>query len=234
MKRYSVLILVFMMLGLVAPAMLTNCTVAQASGGEEQLNSVLTKIETTSRSLTSLQAEIVHQRTNGQLNIKDPEQAGTLLYKPGTQRKVRIDYSRPQKKVLSVDGNKALLWEIEQGTVFETGLSQIAKKSGGFDLLTVLNAAAQLRERFNISLVGNETVDGQAATHLTLTPKTAEIKFARIEVWIDHKTWLPAKQVFFEKNRDYTEVRLTRLRVNPGISDNQFKVNYGNAKKVST
>ncbi|MBX7221104.1 MAG: outer membrane lipoprotein carrier protein LolA [Blastocatellia bacterium] len=222
MKHSLILILLLLMSG---SAPLSNC-------GEGKLNSILKKIETSNRNLTSLQATITHRRTNGNLNIKDLEQVGTLLYKPSVQPKIRIDYSRPQKKVLALDGDDALLWEVEQGLVYET--SQTAKRRRVFDFLMVLQAAVRLREQFKIAFAGNDVVDNQPVTHLTLTPRDAEIKMVRIEVWIEHQTWLPVKQVFYEKNQDYTEVKISNLKVNSDISDNRFKVNYGNAKKINT
>lgn len=208
-----------------------NFAAVQANAPADALNTVLANVETTSRQMTGLQATVSHQRTNGQLNIKDPKQVGTLLYKPGSVRRMRIDYTQPQPKVVAVNGDKGLLFERSLNQVFLSTVSKVASKAGSSGILSILNSAAQLKEKFDIKLVGNEGFNGMQTTHLTLTPK-AQDGFTRIEVWIDNKTWLPVRQIFYERNRDFTEVTLSNIVFNPKLSDKQFDVDYGKAKVI--
>lgn len=229
--RFNGFFSVFVLLAVfLTPVWSENLRVAQASG--DKLAAVLTNIETTNKKMTGLKATIAHQHTNTQLGIKDPEQIGTLFYKPGTARRVKIDYSKPSK-VVAVTGDRAILFERELNQVFLSTVSKFTSKSASYGLLSVLNSASQLRDKFNIVLVGNETFEGQATSHLTLTPKTAESSYTRIEVWVDQKNWLPVRQIFYERNQDYTEVKLKNVEFNPSnLGDKEFEVDYRGAKVI--
>lgn len=230
--KLKVLLSAVIGLGLFMSPVFTGASAKVQAGNGDMLANVLTNIETTNRKMTGLQATISHQRTNTQLGIKDVAQVGTLIYKPGAARRVRIDYTKPQTKIVSVNGDKAVLFERDLNQVFLSSINKMQSKNQSYGLLAVLNSAAQLKEKFTITLVGNETVNGRQATHLTLVPRTAEINYARIEVWVENQTWLPTRQIFVERNKDYTEVNFTNLVLNPKLSDKQFEVDYGKAKVV--
>lgn len=224
--RSALLLCFVLFLGMTVPRQ--DATV-QAKG--DMLGTVLANIETSSRKLSALQATISHQRTNQQLNIKDVKQVGTLIYKFGKDRKIRIDYSQPQPKILAVTGDKGILFERDLNQAFVSTVSKFAAKNNSFALLSVINSVAQLKAAFNPTFVATENFNGQAASKLTLTPKTAS-NYSRIDVWIDNRNWLPVRQIFYEKNGDYVEVTLTNLQMNPSLSDRQFEVDLKNAKII--
>ncbi len=201
----------------------------QAAG--DMLGTVLANIETSSRKLTGLQATISQQRTNQQLNIKDVKQVGTLIYKFGKDRKIRIDYTQPQPKVLAVTGDKGILFERDINQAYVTTVSKFTAKYSSFALLSVINSVAQLKASFNPTFVATENFNGQPASHLTLVPKTPS-NYTKIDVWIDNRNWLPVRQIFYERNGDYVEVTLTNLQMNPSLSDRQFEVDLGKAKII--
>ena len=84
---------------------------------------------------------------------------------------------------------------------------------------------------FNIESVNDETVDGQAASHLRLIPKAAG-SLASIEIWVNNQTGFPTMQKFNERNGDYTVVKLTNLQQNIALNDNEFEVKLPGGTKV--
>lgn len=211
---------------------ITTIFLQKKTYGYDSLNSVLTNIESTNRKMVSLQATISHQHTNAQLDIKDVKQVGTLIYKLGANRCIRIDYTQPQQKIVSITGDKAILFERELNQVFISTVNKFASKNSSYELLAVLNSVSQLKDQFDISLIGEEPVNGQITSHIVLIPKRQNSKYTRVEAWIDHKTWLPARQILYERNKDYTEIYLSNFVVNPKLSDHQFEVNFGKAKVI--
>lgn len=194
--------------------------VSFASAGPT-VQTVIANLQAASRKIVGMEATLRHRRKNTQLGVREPEQVGTLLYRPGQKRLLRIDYSQPQAKVVAVNGNNAVLLEVALKQAYESTVQNIANQAHGANLLSVLTNAAQLKANFDVALDGDENVNGQATTKLTLTPKTPN-KYSRIEVWIDHQQWLPIKQVMHTRS-DVTEITLTDIKLK-SIPESAFKV----------
>src|SRR4030095_1133511 len=90
-----------------------------------------------------------------------------------------------------------------------------------------------LANSFNIELIKDEAVDGKLATQLRLVPKAAGRSFTSLEIWVDHGSSLPVQYKFFERNGDYTIVKLTNLEPNVKLADEAFIVKYPSGTKVA-
>ena len=86
---------------------------ASANAQAQLLAGILNKMEKAHQDLKSLKAEMVLERTNTQIGVTDSEY-GQLLYKPGAQKskqKLRIDYTKPSKDILAVDGDNFVFYQ---------------------------------------------------------------------------------------------------------------------------
>ncbi len=198
--------------------------------GGVDLQTVIRNLQSASQRLSGLQATVKHQRVNSQLGVREPLQAGTLRFSSrGNVRRLRIDYTEPQAKTVVVNGNEAILIEPALNQAFVSATSEIAKKTASTSLLTVLTDARQLSENFDATLEGEEAIDGQLATKLSLRPK-GKSPYTRLEVWVSHQTWLPIKQVLHTRS-DYTSILLTNVRLQ-AIPESSFRVDYSKYKVV--
>ncbi|OYT72157.1 MAG: hypothetical protein CFK52_05750 [Chloracidobacterium sp. CP2_5A] len=194
------------------------------------LQTVVKNLQSASQRLSGLQATVTHQRVNSQLGVREPWQAGTLRFSlRGNVRRLRIDYTEPQPKTVVVNGNEAILVEPALNQAFVSTANEIAKKTASASLLTVLTDARQLSENFDALLEGDEAIEGQPTTKLSLRPK-GKSQYTRLEVWVSHQTWLPIKQVLHTRS-DYTTILLTNVRLQ-AIPESSFKVDYSKYKVV--
>ena len=148
---------------------------AEANGNPQLLTGILQKMEKAHMDLKSLKAVIMQQKVNVQINVKDTDQ-GTILYKPaaGNEKgKIRIDYTKPDTRIVSVVGNNFVFYQPRINQVVKTTLQQASKgKTGGYTSIIGLDGSVKnLARSYNIEYVKEETIGGEGTTQLHLTPK---------------------------------------------------------------
>jgi outer membrane lipoprotein-sorting protein len=206
---------------------------AEANTGAQLLTGILTKMENAHRNLRSMRASIVQQKVNTQIGTKDTDY-GTLIYKPGAKGKgrLRIDYTRPDTRVLSVVGESFTFYQPRINQVFKSTLARASKGRAGYTPLIGLDGSLKaLTNDFNIEYLREELVNGKATTQLRLTPKRGG-EYASVDLWVNHETWLPTQYKIVDRNGDYTVVKLTNTEVNVALKDGDFNVSYPSGVKV--
>ena len=206
---------------------------AAANTGAQLLTGILTKMETAHRNLRSMRASVVQQKVNTQIGTKDTDY-GMLIYKPGVKGKgkLRIDYTKPDTRVLSVVGESFTFYQPRINQVFKSTLAKASKGRTGFTPLLGLDRSLKaLTNDFNIDYVREEMVNGKTATQLRLTPKRGG-DLASIDLWVNQETWLPTQYKINDRNGDYTIVKLTNTEINVALKDADFNVSYPSGAKV--
>ncbi|MGQ9896185.1 MAG: LolA family protein [Acidobacteriota bacterium] len=212
------------------PGLLWAALPVSAQPGGVDLQTVIRNLQAASQRLSGLRATVTHHRVNSQLGVREPQQVGTLRFSTkGNVRRLRIDYTEPQSKIIVVNGNEAVLIEPALNQVFVSTTNAIAKKADSTSLLTLLTDARQLPEKFDVTLGGEENLDGQLTTKLLLRPK-GKSQYTHLEVWVSHQTWLPVKQVLHTRS-DYTTILLTNIRLQ-SIPESSFKVDYSKYRVI--
>lgn len=199
------------------------------------LTGILNKMESAHKSLKSLKAGMSLTKTNSQIGISDTE-LGELLYKPATGKgkgKLRIDYVKPSKDIVALVGENVTFYQPRINQVLKSTLAKTSKgKIGGYAQLVGLDSSLKsLVNNYNIEVGKDETINGQAATILKLTPKQAS-PYSSIDVWIHQSNYLPIQWKIYEKNGDNTVVSLKNMQINASIPDAAFSINIPGGTKV--
>ncbi len=210
---------------------------ADANAQPQLLTGILNKMEKANQDLKSLKAEMVLQKTNTQIGVTDSE-FGQLLYKPAagrTKQKLRIDYTKPSKDIVSVDGDNFVFYQPRINQAFKGLASKLSKgKQGGFAQFITVGLNGSLKSasgRYQVSFVRDEMVNGVMTSVLRLTPKSSD-QFTSIEIWVNQQNWFPAQFRGTERNGDLTTVTLKNLQLNVAVPDNAFAVNLPSGTKV--
>ncbi len=181
-----------------------------------RLDEILAEMKKAGARLTTLSADF--EQTDHDFILKDEETSKGKLYLkvPG---RLRWETEPPRAKVLVVKDGLGRLYNPTANQVNEFQQGKGGKT--GTDLLVGFGKSNEkIRENYDVSLV-EETPD---AVVLGLVPKpdsSASI-FARIELTLEKKTWTPVKSVFYESNRDHTEIRFHDVVVNGPLPDGIF------------
>lgn len=208
-----------------------------ATAQPQLLTGILNKMDKARLELKSLKAELVLQKTNTQLSITDTEY-GQLLYKPADakgKQKFRIDYTKPSKDIIAVDGDNFTFYQPRINQAMKGVASKLSKgKQGGFAQFIAIGLGGSMKStsgKYNIGFVKDEMVNGVMTSVLRLTPKTAE-QFASVDIWVNQQNWLPVQVKGVERNGDYTVVSFKNSQLNASIPDASFAVNLPSGTKI--
>ncbi|MGH9935046.1 MAG: LolA family protein [Blastocatellia bacterium] len=210
---------------------------ADANTQPQILTGILNKMEKAHQDLKSLKAEMVLQKTNTQIGVTDSEY-GQLIYKPGaakSKQKLRIEYTKPSKDIVAVDGDNFVFYQPRINQAFKGLASKISKgKQGGFTQFITIGLNGSLKSasgKYNISFVKDEAVNGVMTSVLRLTPKSND-QFTSVEIWVNQQNSFPVQFRGTERNGDLTMVTLKNLQLNANVPDNAFAVNLPKGTKI--
>jgi outer membrane lipoprotein-sorting protein len=210
---------------------------ASANAQAQLLTGILNKMEKAHQDLKSLKAEMVLERTNTQIGVTDSE-FGQLLYKPGPQKskqKLRIDYTKPSKDVLAVDGDNFVFYQPRIKQAFKGMASKYSKgKQGGLAQFITIALDGSLKSasgKYNIGFVKDEMVEGVMTSVLRLTPKSND-QFTSFDIWVNQQSGFPVRFSGTERNGDQTMVTLKNLQLNTNVPNNAFALDLPSGTKI--
>lgn len=138
-----------------------------------------------------------------------------------------VEIQEPSQYYLSVREAKLERYKPKIKTVEEFDLSDHKDRLENALLLGFGTSGSYLREHYDISLEGEETVAGQNSVKLDLLPKDprGELNNKRLEMWISTTHWQPVQQKVYDQNpKDFRLSTYTEIGVNPSFSANEFKL----------
>ncbi|MBI4906510.1 MAG: hypothetical protein HY820_22970 [Acidobacteria bacterium] len=201
----------------------------------ESLPDVLSRMDKAAASFRGLTAKL--KRTTYTAVIKDTtEESGMIALKLGRSREmqVRVDFTSPDVKTWAFRGRKAELFIPKINTVQEYDLGKHAKLLDQFLLLGFGSRSQDLAKSYTVKLIGEESVDGQKASKLELTPKSAEAlqHLKRVEIWFPSAAGTPIQQKFYLGSGDYMLVQYSAMKLEPELADSAVRLSLpGNVKR---
>ena len=208
-----------------------------ANAQAQLLTGILNKMEKAHQDLKSLKAEMVLERTNNQIGVTDSE-FGQLLYKPGekkSKQKLRIDYTKPSKDILAVDGDNFVFYQPRINQAFKGMASKYSKgKQGGLAQFITIALDGSLKSasgKYNIGFVKDEMVEGVMTSVLRLTPKSND-QFTSFDIWVNQQSGFPVRFSGAERNGDMTMVTLKNLQLNTNVPNNAFALDLPSGTKI--
>jgi len=210
---------------------------ASANTQPQILTGILNKMEKAHQDLKSLKAEMVLEKTNTQIGVTDSEY-GQMIYKPGTtksKQKLRIDYTKPSKDILAVDGDNFVFYQPRINQAFKGMASKYSKgKQGGLAQFITIALDGSLKSasgRYNIGFVKDEMVEGVMTSVLRLTPKSSD-QFASFDIWVNQQNGFPLRFSGTERNGDLMMVTLKNLQLNTNVPNDAFALDLPSGTKI--
>jgi outer membrane lipoprotein-sorting protein len=187
------------------------------------LDNVLKQLDMRAADFQSLTADLERTKVTVVVNDKSTESGRILVRRDD---KMRIELTQPDPRTILRDGDFFYLYNPKIHRVEEYNLGKKKSLVDQFLLLGFGTSGSSLKESYDISLQGEETLDDKKVLRLELLPKTDEVKkqLSRIVLWLDESGWLPAQQQFFETGSgDYFIIRYRNVNRNVRIPDSEFK-----------
>ncbi len=193
---------------------------------EAALDQVLKQMEAVGRTFRSFEAQISKTHYTSVLKEFDTPETGKFYYeraKDGSAL-LRQEITSPGPQILTIKGGVATLYQpvLRQAQIYNLGKN---KDKAEYLALGLGQAPAKLRETFDISGQGFETVAGNPCFILVLKPKNpkAAALFSSITLWIKKSSGVPIQQKLLEPSGDYTLVKFTNEKLNSPIPAPMFE-----------
>jgi outer membrane lipoprotein carrier protein len=187
------------------------------AGAAPSLNEVVEKVRETCARAQDLSA-LFEQTTSIRSLNQEQKASGILLLK--RPNKMRWEYQKPEPRLFVTDGKT--LWAYspadKQVVVQEVGDAFASRLP-----ISILAGDCQLRKDFEISAVDNAATRGSGNfTILDLRPKHTEAGITRMLLEVNLKSYTIERITVFDPSGNTSVYTLSDLKLNPGLSDQQF------------
>lgn len=197
----------------------------------DNLQPVFSKLDESSKTFNSAEADIVWEGT--QVNpVPDTDtQTGTVVFaRSGGEMRVAVHIKTDngkayQKDMVYADG-KGELYEpsIKQLQVFQVGNRRDQLNS--FLTLGFGGSGTDLQKNWNVQSQGTEVVNGVQAAKLVLTPKDAALAKStpKVLLWIDTARGVAVKQQRYDAEGNYLTFTYNHIKLNGKVPGNTFEL----------
>lgn len=211
--------------------------IGRAAGKERQsgkvtLDTVMAMMDKSAKDFHSLTADIEHVKYTAVVKDTSTETGQIFVRK---DEKLRIDFQKPDPRTILRNGDNLYIYTPKIGTVEEFNIGKNRAMADQYLALGFGTKSESLRKNYQVSLSGEEDLDGRKMAVIELVPNAEDVKkqITKIEMWVDEASWLPVQQKFFEAGSgDYFMSRYKSVMKNLKIADSKFKPDWPKGTKV--
>ena len=190
------------------------------------LESVLKKMDATAASFQSAEADFVWDQYQKVVDETDT-QKGTIYYRrAGKNIEMMAEIREPDRKFVLYKEGKVQVYQpkIEQVMQYSTGGNQNDVES--YLVLGFGGSGQDLEKAYEVTLQGQETIDGILTAKLQLIPKSEKVRsyFTKILLWIDLSRGISVQQQFMQPQGDYRLTKYSSIRIPAKISNDVFQL----------
>jgi outer membrane lipoprotein-sorting protein len=200
--------------------------------GKLSLDYVLSMMDHSAEDFKSLTAAIEHVKYTAVVQDTSTETGEIFVRKDA---RVRIDFQSPDPRTILRNGDNLYIYTPKINRVEEYNIGKNRAVVDQYLALGFGTRTASLQKNYQISLTGEEELNGHKAAVLELVPKSAEQRkqISKVIVWVDESSWLPVQQKFIEPGTgDYVLTRYLKVMKNLKLGDGKFKPDWPKGTKV--
>jgi len=205
---------------------------ANQASAKLTLDYVLSMMDHSAADFKSLTAAIEHVKYTAIVKDTSSETGEIFVRKDA---KERIDFQSPDPRTILRNGDNLYIYTPKINRVEEYNIGKNRAMVDQYLALGFGTRTEVLRRNYDISLTGEEELDGHKAAILELTPHSEEQKkqIAKVVMWVDQSSWLPIQQKFVEAGTgDYVLSHYTKVMKNLKLGDGKFKPDWPKGTKV--
>lgn len=200
---------------------------AAATLSAQSFDETLTRMDKTAQQFKSVTAGMKRNVHTSVIN-DDSVDNGTIKVKREKSHDTRmlVDITGRDAKTVSLADSTVSVYYPKIKTVQQYDVGEKKQLVEQFLLLGFGASTAELKQVYDITWAGPETIDGQATGHLKLAPKSKDIarQVTSAELWMSTNNGLPVRQKIIFSSGDYWLVNYSDLKFNPALSDDDLKL----------
>jgi len=198
------------------------------------LTQILSQMNEASKRLKTVSANLDYTKVTVLVDDKSTE-SGQLFFRRGKTSEIRIDFQKPDRKILVVKKNKGEYYLPKINQIQEYDLEQKSDLVQQFFLLGFGTDASELKKAYDVKYLREEDMEDDTTVLLELIPHKADVaaQFTKIQLWVSEESWLPTQQKFFQVGGDYFIAHYSGVKVNRVLPSSTFELDApANAKRV--
>jgi outer membrane lipoprotein-sorting protein len=141
----------------------------------------------------------------------------------------RINVDQPKNRVILMEGKTVHHYDKEAARVDRYSLSRHKNRLEPYIPMGFTMTGKALEQDFLVAFIGEEIIGDRRTLGLELTPESRRMRevVAKIQIWFDEASWLPARQVITQAGGaaaltvDYRGTA-RNLRLNPDLFDDNW------------
>jgi outer membrane lipoprotein-sorting protein len=201
-----------------------------APAGNADLQKVIGELNAAAAKFSSAQADFTWDQFTAVVQEHET-QTGTIYFerKKGVTRMaadLKQDNGKDAPKTVTYDGGEVNFYEptIKQLTTLKAGANR-----GQFESFLTLGfggSGTDLEKNWQVSLLGNEPMDGVSVAKLDLVPKEQKVldMFTHVTIWVEPSRGLSHKQIFYQPSGDLRTATYKNIRYNSPVPADVFQI----------
>jgi outer membrane lipoprotein-sorting protein len=202
------------------------------NSGKLTLDYVLTMMDRSAEDFRSLTAAIDHVKYTAVVKDTSTESGEIYVRKDS---KLRIDFISPDPRTIIRNGDNLYIYTPKINRVEEYNIGKNRSLADQYLALGFGTRTESLKKVYDVSLAGEEDLDGRKMALVELVPHSDEVRkqITKIVMWVDEASWLPVQQKFVEAGSgDYFLSRYKNVMKNLKIGDGKFKADWPKGTKI--
>jgi len=199
--------------------------------GKVTLDQVFSKIDEVSKDFRSTAADIERTHVTVLVNDKDVSSGKFFYVRKGKEPRVKLELAKPMPQSLLIDKGKLLMYTPNLKQVQEASIGPHQDKVDMFMALGFGQSSQDLKKNFDVTLAGEEVVDGKKTAVLDLKPRDTSM-FKSVRMWMDQQKWVAVQIKTTEKSGDYLTLKFMNVKLNANIPDSVFDLKMPKDVKV--
>ncbi len=192
------------------------------------LDSVLKKMDAAAATFQATQADFVWEQYQRVVDETDT-QTGTVYYRrAGKDKDVEMmaDIKQPDPKFVLYKDGKLEVYQPKIDQVMEYPAGANRGEIESYLVLGFGGSGQDLVKSFDVSYLGEKTVDGVATGELQLIPKSEKFRnnISKILLWIDLSRGISVQQQFFQGQGDYRLAKYSAVNLKAKIGNDVFQL----------
>lgn len=202
----------------------------------DSLQAVLARMDAAAPKFHGIKAGVTMVTYTKIINDKSVE-TGTLQMQRLSPKKVRaimeLSSGGQSKRILFFAGNNVRMYFADSNSYQDYDLGKNANVLNSYLLLGFGSSGSELSNNYEITFLGEESVNQVKASKLQLVPKDKSVleHLTKVYIWIPEAGANPVQQQFFEPTENYREVTYGDLQPLNSKGPLEFKLPQG-AKKI--
>jgi outer membrane lipoprotein-sorting protein len=206
------------------------------AAANDNLQQVLSRMDKAASGFKSMTAQVTYVTHTDVLNENDTE-TGTV-----TMRKVqpgevqgKVEFTAPDSKTVTIEKRRVQEYFPKIKTLQVFDLNKHGEQLDKFFMIGFGTSGTELAKDYDVSVLGTETIKGQAAIHLRLIPKLAEARqyVKTLDLWIPAQgDPYPLQEKIVEPSGDYRLVTYTESNINPPLQPDALQLNLPPGVKI--